>query len=191
MIRPTVAAIQDLAVAIDSNERTLRRAVAEGAVRGRRLGPRRLRIAPEESAYLKTHWQLLTELRELLRTERQVSFAVLFGSVARGDDGPDSDLDLLVGFRPGGGPRPARRLTRKLRSALGREVDMADADDVEQRSPLLLSRAVEEGRSLVDRDGRWQGLRDERKAIRARGDRAYRREMAEATKAIADLRERT
>lgn len=47
-------------------------------------------------------------------------------------------------------------------------------------SPLLLSRVVEEGRVLVDRDGTWAQRRDEKRAIRTRGERAYRREMAEA-----------
>jgi len=184
-----MAVIQEIANELDSRERTLRRAVNQGTVRSRRLGPRRLQISEEERSYLRSHWKLVVRLRELLRTERKVSFAVLHGSVARGDDGPGSDIDLLVGFRSGAEIRNRRRLARKLRLELGREVDIADAEDVEANSPLLLSRVVEEGRVLIDRDGTWVRRRNERRAIRARGERAYRREMAEAARAIAELTE--
>ena len=159
-------------------------------MRGRRLGPRRLKISDQERSYLRSHWQLVTTLRELLRTERQISLAVLFGSAARGDDGPDSDIDLLVGFRPGSEISDRRRLSSKLRSQLGRDVDIADAEDVEARSPLLFSRVVDEGRVLVDRDESWALRSAEKRAIRARGERAYRSEMAEAAKAIAELTKR-
>jgi predicted nucleotidyltransferase len=188
--RRRVAVIRDLADELDSRERTLRRAVDQGTVRSRRLGPRRLRISEQERSYLRSHWRLLATLRELLRTERQISFAVLHGSAARGDDGPVSDVDLLIGFRPGAEIRNHRGLARKLRSELGREVDIADAEDVAARSPLLLSRVVEEGRLLVDRDGAWAQRLNEKRAIRARGERAYRREMAEAARAIVELTER-
>lgn len=125
----------------------------------------------------------IQDLADELRTSEED----LHGSVARGDDGPGSDIDLLVGFRSGAEIRNRRRLARKLRLELGREVDIADAEDVEANSPLLLSCVVEEGRVLIDRDGTWARRRNERRAIRARGERAYRREMAEAAKAIAEL----
>jgi predicted nucleotidyltransferase len=185
-----MAAIQELAKELDSKERTLRRAVEQGAVRSRRLGSRRVRISEEERSYLRSHWHLLATLRQLLRTERQISWAVLYGSVARGDDEPGSDIDLLIAFRPGADARALRRLTRKLRSRLSRDIDIANAEDVEVRSPLLLSRAVDEGRALIDRDGIWQQRRREKRAIRARGERAYRLEMAEAARAIVELTER-
>jgi predicted nucleotidyltransferase len=185
-----MAVLGELAIELDSAERTIRRAVEQGTVRSRRLGPRRLRISDQERTYLRSHWQLVATLRELLRTERQVSYAVLYGSAARGDDGPSSDIDLLVGFRHGVQPGDRRRLTGKLRSELGREVDIADAEDVEARSPLLLSRVVEEGRVLVDRDGTWAERLAGKRAIRARAERAYRREMAETATAIGKLTER-
>lgn len=52
----------------------------------------------------------------------------LFGSMARGDEGPDSDVDLLIDFEE---PRPRpmglmtwARLERELRERLGRNVDL-------------------------------------------------------------------
>lgn len=43
--------------------------------------------------------QLIEQLREALATE-PVKKAWLFGSYARGQEGPDSDLDLLVEMAP-------------------------------------------------------------------------------------------
>ena len=37
-----------------------------------------------------------SEIADLIATRFDVTRIVLFGSVARGDDGPDSDIDLLV-----------------------------------------------------------------------------------------------
>ena len=37
-----------------------------------------------------------SEIADLIATRFDVARIVLFGSVARGDDGPDSDIDLLV-----------------------------------------------------------------------------------------------
>ena len=43
--------------------------------------------------------QLLRRHEAALRA-RGVSHAALFGSVARGDNGPDSDIDIVVDFDP-------------------------------------------------------------------------------------------
>ena len=52
-----------------------------------------------------------TEIDELLKAKRQEILAIaarhdahnlrVFGSVARGEDGPESDLDILVEMEPG------------------------------------------------------------------------------------------
>jgi hypothetical protein len=88
--------IQELAANLDVEERTLRRAVAQGALRTSRSGPRRLQLAPGEREYLRTHWPLLSGLRRTLRTEHDVRLAVLYGSLARGDEDAGSDLDLRL-----------------------------------------------------------------------------------------------
>jgi hypothetical protein len=46
---------------------------------------------------------------------------------------------------------------------------------------------MDEGRELVDRAELWADLRSRRRAIEARGQRSYRRQMDEAAKAIAEL----
>lgn len=47
-------------------------------------------------------------------------------------------------------------------------------DTVERRSPLLLLRALDYGRVLVDRDSRWQPLRERRGVIASAVSRARR-----------------
>ncbi|GED11508.1 XRE family transcriptional regulator [Cellulosimicrobium cellulans] len=50
----------------------------------------------------------------------------LFGSVVRGEDGPDSDIDFLVDIDPREvGLMPMVRLSRELETILGEKVDLA------------------------------------------------------------------
>ena len=51
---------------------------------------------------------------------------VLYGSVARGEDGPESDIDILVEFEPGAaiGFLAFAALQRELSGLLGRPVDL-------------------------------------------------------------------
>jgi len=67
-----------------------------------------------------------------------------------------------------------------------REVDVARLDRIDASAPLLLERVLDEGRVIVDREGLWADLL-RRRAIRARADRSYRRQMREAAEAIAEL----
>jgi len=62
----------------------------------------------------------------------------LFGSVLRGDFGPDSDVDLLVEFRPEArvGYLDLARMEGELSAMFGQKVDL--------RTPLELSRYFRE-----------------------------------------------
>jgi predicted nucleotidyltransferase len=178
--------IQELATELGAEERTLRRAASQGTMHCRRPGPRRLLLASGEREYLRRHWELLAKLRRELRTERRVELAVLYGSVARGDEDGGSDLDLLVSFA---GDRPAdqRALALRLERVVGRRVDIGNLDRVEASAPLLLDRVLDEGRVLVDRGECWRRLRDRRRAVRARARRSHRRQMEGARQALAEL----
>jgi predicted nucleotidyltransferase len=178
--------IQELAADLNAEERTLRRAVAQGTIRCRRPGPRRIRLGPGEESYLRTHWDLLTGLRRALRTERGVRLAVLYGSGARGDEDAGSDLDLLVHLAPDA-PHGPTALATRLIAVAAREVDIAQLDRIEAGAPLLLARVLDEGRVIVDRDGMWAGLQHRRRAIHARAKRSYGRQMNEAADAIKGL----
>jgi predicted nucleotidyltransferase len=174
-----VSDLQWLAREIGASERTLRRAVAEGALRCHRPGPRRFEVDAEEVSYLTDHWPLLAQLRAALRTEPRVRFAALYGSVARGEEGPGSDIDLLVALDDDR-PPSASALALRLRRQLGRDVDIALLGDVEQRAPLLALQAIDHGRVLVDRDGCWLSLRRRRPMLakRAKGDFEVRMQAA-------------
>lgn len=68
----------------------------------------------------------LQEKRSTL-TQFQVCSLSVFGSMARGKAGPDSDIDILVEFEPGAhvGLFALARLQRCLQEILGRKVDLA------------------------------------------------------------------
>ncbi len=171
---------------LGADERTLRRAVSRGTVRARRPGPRQLQLEPAERAYLRDHWPVLSELNRALRNEPGVRLAVLYGSVARGDGGPASDLDLLVDLHDDTA-RGSSALARRLGRALGREVDVARLNQVRDRSPLLLVQALGEGRVIADRDGCWPGLLAQRGQAREAADRSIDAERQAAGAALADL----
>jgi predicted nucleotidyltransferase len=150
--------LRQAAAELSIPERTLKRAAAEGLIRGERLGPRRFRVSFSEEAYLRTHWRLLHMLRAALRTEPNVRLAVLFGSTAKGDDCQDSDIDVLVVLDdPSVGRLVA--LTERLSGRLGREVQLLRLADAEN-APVLMVDVIEQGRVLIDREDRWPALRD-------------------------------
>jgi hypothetical protein len=57
----------------------------------------------------------------------------LFGSAVRGEDGPDSDVDLLVDVPPGIGLVTLGRCQAELEAVLGARVDLIPADDLKPR----------------------------------------------------------
>lgn len=63
------------------------------------------------------------EIRGIVACHRGRSVAV-FGSVARGEERPDSDFDFLVEFEPGSSLFDLVRLQDDLRKLLGRPVDV-------------------------------------------------------------------
>lgn len=168
------------------SDRTLRRGVAQGLVRARRYGPRKLGLSPREEVYLRRYWPLLGRLRALLRTQRNVRLAVLFGSVARGTDRPDSDVDILVSLRDPSIGQLAD-LAGHLSNALDREVQPVLLDDAD-RAPSLLIEVLEEGRVLIDRDGEWARLQRQEPQIRRRAVRARRELRERAAAALAATR---
>jgi predicted nucleotidyltransferase len=164
-----------LAREVGVHERTLRRAVAEGSLRGVRPSPRTLELSLSEREYVRRSWKLLSALRAALRTEHNVRFALLFGSVARGTSAPGSDVDVLVALRDGRLERVVE-LSAKLTAATGRRVDVVRLEDAESE-PSFLADVIADGRVLVDREGLWPRLRSRGPTLR----RAGRRRQAERT----------
>ncbi len=57
----------------------------------------------------------------------------MFGSVARGDDGPESDVDFLVRFDPGTTLFDQVGLISELEDLLGRRVDVVSERGLKER----------------------------------------------------------
>ena len=171
-----------LADELQVSERTLRRAVNQETLRAQRPSPRQLEISAAEKRYARRTWRLLAALRAALRTESNVRFALLFGSIARGDDHPRSDIDLLVEMRDDRLDRVAD-LSAKLEELTGRRVDVVSIESAET-VPALLSDAVTDGRVLVDRDGRWPDLRERRPDLQRS---ARRRDRSRRKAALAGI----
>jgi predicted nucleotidyltransferase len=174
-----------LAEEVGINERTLRRAVSQGTLRGSRPTPRKLELPLSEREYVRRSWDLLSTLREALRTEQNVRFALLFGSAATGLDTPVSDLDVLVDLRDASFERVVD-LSTKLTRLVGRPVDVVELKDAEA-DPSFLAQALGDGRVLVDRADLWQGLLHREAGLRRRGSRRDARRLHSALAGVDRL----
>jgi len=85
-----------------------------------------------------------TEILQLAR-EHGAYNVRLFGSVARGEDQPDSDLDLLVEMEPGRSLLDHIALKQDLEGLLGRDVDVVTEASLH---PRLRDRVLREAVSL-------------------------------------------
>jgi predicted nucleotidyltransferase len=174
--------LPQLAVDLSTTDRTLRRAFAEGLIHGERPSPRTVDLPLSERVYLTAAWPLLAELRAGLRTEPSVRLAVLFGSQARGDARPASDIDLLVRTKEGA---RLREVVPRLEAKVGRSLHAVTVTEA-QRSPLLLAEVLRDGRVLIDRDDAWPDLMRSRSRVE-RDARLERKRVDEAFAAAFEL----
>lgn len=110
----------------------------------------RERSEPPEAA------NVIADLRGALTSEPDVKAAVMFGSTARGDSGPDSDVDVLVWLRRRD-LRTRRQLRDRLEAAVGRAVQIVDAEEADERASLLEA-VLRDGLVVVDHGNRWAEL---------------------------------
>jgi predicted nucleotidyltransferase len=171
----------ELARELDVSDRTLRRAVASELLRGVRRSANKLEISSEERAYIRSHWDLLQTLVGVLRTEPGIEAAVLFGSVAKGTDRADSDVDLAIELR-----NEARTslptLERRVGRAVDRPVHIVLLEDILTDGRFALE-IVDHGRPLTDRGEVWASLRRRRATLARKAAAqatAREREMAAA-----------
>lgn len=180
-------ALADTAMELGCSERTLRRYVNEGVLRGRRITAQ-LEFSSGEESYLRSHWTLLKTLKRTLRTERDVRLAVLFGSTATGDDRASSDVDVLIAHRRAG-QRPLAGVRLRLRRVLGKPVHVVSLEQA-HTSPSLLADILREGRVLIDRDGLWHELTSQYDNVLARAAHEEQASAASAREAVAAARAR-
>ncbi|MBM0740249.1 nucleotidyltransferase family protein [Phormidium sp. CLA17] len=94
-------------------------------------------------------------LRNVLRGKRAEIFAIaakygasnvrVFGSVARGEEHPDSDIDFLMEIEPGRSLLDQIALMQDLERLLGRKVDVAEPETLHEK---IRDRVLEEAISL-------------------------------------------
>jgi uncharacterized protein len=80
------------------------------------------------------------EIRRIARRHGVESVRV-FGSLARGEAGPRSDVDLLIRLGPGHGFADFMAFCEEAEAALGRRVDVVTEDGL---SPYIRSRVLAE-----------------------------------------------
>jgi uncharacterized protein len=95
----------------------------------------------------------MSPLRSLVSARREQVMAVaarhhanrvrVFGSVARGDDRPDSDIDLLVDFAPDSSLFDLMRMARELEELLGHPVDVVSTGGLKDRDRHILAESVD------------------------------------------------
>jgi predicted nucleotidyltransferase len=181
-------ALGHTAATLACSERTLRRYINEGILRGRTLEAHRFDLPEAETIYLRRNWPLLCGLRTALRTERSVRLAVLFGSMATGEGTESSDIDLLVALDRDDESALAG-LRRRLQVSLSRPMHVVRLDDG-QRSSSLLADVLDEGRILIDRDKKWSDIHAQRDRILALALQEDANALAVAHASVDALRER-
>lgn len=94
----------------------------------------------------------IEKARDLLATQETVVFALLFGSFAKGQPQPSSDVDIGIYVSRSWSLLEVGKLTAALERVLGREVDLLILNTALERNPALAYKAVAEGTLLFCRD---------------------------------------
>ncbi|HEY9420039.1 MAG TPA: nucleotidyltransferase domain-containing protein [Thermoanaerobaculia bacterium] len=97
---------------------------------------------------------LAGELREVLARDERVDCAWLFGSAARGEAGPLSDVDVAVLLSPSVAPQKRLAVAAALWEDLERRCPRVDLVILEEAPPALRHRVFRDGILLVERDER-------------------------------------
>jgi predicted nucleotidyltransferase len=93
-------------------------------------------------------------------TNEGIEVLVLFGSVARGEEHDDSDIDLIVDGPVTDDFAAWSRLRGQLLEQLDRPIGLLTISEAES-APEVLVGALKEGRVIKDQAGRWRTLMEE------------------------------
>jgi predicted nucleotidyltransferase len=112
-------------------------------------------FAPEGRALAsKPIKDLAGDLRAALAEDLRVDCAWLFGSVARGEAGPLSDVDVAVLLDPAIVPQDRMGIAAALVEKLERLCGRVDLVLLDEAPPLLRDRVLRHGILLLERDAR-------------------------------------
>lgn len=101
----------------------------------------------QEDIKMDTQTLLKTRRKEILElaSKNGAANVRVFGSVARGEDKPDSDIDFLVNLQSGRSLLDLARLLRELKALLGRDVDVVTEAGLRAR---IKQRVLKEARPI-------------------------------------------
>ncbi len=91
----------------------------------------------------------LAAIRAVLARHREIELAILFGSVAKEQDRPDSDIDLAVAAALPLSAEQRLGLIGDLAEATGRQIDLVD---LHTAGEPLLGQVIEYGRRIAGSD---------------------------------------
>jgi predicted nucleotidyltransferase len=96
-----------------------------------------------------------SQLTEVLSAFAQIELAVLFGSVARGHERPESDVDVAVAARHALSAAEKIAIVEAMAQRTGRPIDLVDLRTVAEP---LLGQILRHGRRLLGSDSAYGDL---------------------------------
>ncbi len=81
----------------------------------------------------------------------------------------------------------AVKLAVRLERAIGRQVDVARLNRIQDTAPLLLLKVIDEGRVALDRDSEWAGLKGRRSEVARRARRVHEARRQRARTSVREL----
>jgi len=97
----------------------------------------------------------IKQIVSLLEKRKDILCAVLFGSLVKGDAGPDSDIDIAILANHNLEVHEIMQLISQIASITGRPVDLVD---LAQAGEPLLGQILSGGRMILGDDATYAGL---------------------------------
>lgn len=111
--------------------------------RRRGINTARWKLADRVSGPLRVLVESRREQVMAIAARHHASRVRLFGSAARGEDRPDSDIDLLVDFDQQSSLFDLMHMSRDLEELLGRAVDIVSVGGLKSRDRAILAESVD------------------------------------------------